>query len=177
MTIWKPISNHSGYEVSDYGQVRSIDRWVEQGNGRGGRYKRFWHGKLLKWIYNKVHHYYSVKVTDDDNRHYELRVAHAVLLTFVGECPTGLEACHNDGNPANNALGNLRWDTRANNAADMIRHGTSTRGERHPMNVLLTSEVLKIRNSTKTTAELSAIYGVGKNQIYKIRKRESWAWL
>ena len=177
MTIWKSIPNNSGYEVSDHGQIRSVDRWIEQRNGRGGSYKRFLRGKLLKWSYNKVHHYYGVTVTDDDNRHYGLRVAHAVLLTFVGERPEGLEACHNDGDPANNAVDNLRWDTRANNAADTIRHGTSTRGERHPMNVLLASEVLKIRRSTRTNAELAARYGVGERHIYKIRKRETWAWL
>jgi hypothetical protein len=32
--------------------------------------------------------------------------------------------CHNDGNPLNNKLDNLRWDTFLNNSLDMIKHGT-----------------------------------------------------
>src|SRR5262245_56522562 len=41
-----------------------------------------------------------------------------LLLVFVGLCPPGMEACHNDGNKANNILSNLRWDTRVGNIAD-----------------------------------------------------------
>ena len=44
-----------------------------------------------------------------------------VLLAFVGPCPEGKEACHNDGNQRNNRLDNLRWDTPKANAADRIR--------------------------------------------------------
>lgn len=47
-----------------------------------------------------------------------------MLTAFVGPCPDGMEGCHNDGDPHNNRLDNLRWDTRANNARDAIRHGT-----------------------------------------------------
>lgn len=46
-----------------------------------------------------------------------------VLETFVGPCPEGLEACHNDGNPLNNRLDNLRWDTKSANAQDTLQHG------------------------------------------------------
>jgi hypothetical protein len=41
-----------------------------------------------------------------------------------------MEACHGDGDSANNRLGNLRWDTPTNNHADKILHGTTNRGER-----------------------------------------------
>jgi hypothetical protein len=47
-----------------------------------------------------------------------------VLETYVGPCPEGMEACHNDGNPKNNNLSNLRWDTRKANHADAIKQGT-----------------------------------------------------
>src|SRR5262245_28162285 len=51
-----------------------------------------------------------------------------VLEAFVGPCPPGQTACHNDGDTANNALGNLRWDTRTENMADKKKHGTATAG-------------------------------------------------
>jgi hypothetical protein len=34
-----------------------------------------------------------------------------------------MEGCHNDSNPANNHLSNLRWDTRSANRADTVRAG------------------------------------------------------
>jgi hypothetical protein len=49
-----------------------------------------------------------------------------VALTFIGPPPSSAhEVCHNDGNPANNAPGNLRWGTRGENILDTVRHGTN----------------------------------------------------
>lgn len=51
------------------------------------------------------------------------RIHSLVLEAFVGPRPDGMEGCHNDGDPANNHLANLRWDTRAANNQDTLRHG------------------------------------------------------
>ena len=51
-----------------------------------------------------------------------------VLEAFLGPCPPGLICCHNDGDPANNRLSNLRWDTYKSNSEDMLRHGTRRMG-------------------------------------------------
>lgn len=47
-----------------------------------------------------------------------------VAEAFLGPCPKGLEVCHGDGNPINNRVGNLRYDTHRNNMLDAIQHGT-----------------------------------------------------
>lgn len=49
-----------------------------------------------------------------------------VLEAFVGPRPEGLEGCHGDGDPGNNYLTNLRWDTHAANMQDMVEHGRSS---------------------------------------------------
>lgn len=41
-----------------------------------------------------------------------------------------MEGCHNDGNPKNNWLYNLRWDTHLNNEKDKELHGTRHFGEK-----------------------------------------------
>lgn len=51
-------------------------------------------------------------------------VHHLVLITFVGERPEGAECCHNQNNPSNNNLVNLRWDTHLANVLDKEKHGT-----------------------------------------------------
>ncbi len=75
---------------------------------------------------------YEGWITDSGHRRYDLgsttMFAHrAVLLAFVGPCPEGMEACHNNGDPLDNRVENLRWDTRSNNTLDKVAHGT------HPM--------------------------------------------
>lgn len=52
------------------------------------------------------------------------RVHRLVLEAFVGPCPPGMEGCHNNGDPTDNRLANLRWDTRRSNVLDSVRHGT-----------------------------------------------------
>jgi hypothetical protein len=47
-----------------------------------------------------------------------------VMEAFVGPRPEGMEVCHFDGDPANNHLANLRYDTRRANNLDRVRHGT-----------------------------------------------------
>lgn len=58
------------------------------------------------------------------------RVHQLIALTFLGPCPPGLEVCHNDGNPANNHIGNLRYDTQSENELDKVRHGTHPEANR-----------------------------------------------
>ena len=49
-----------------------------------------------------------------------------VLESWVGPCPEGMEACHNNGVRTDNRLENLRWDTQSENHKDAVRHGTHT---------------------------------------------------
>jgi len=46
-----------------------------------------------------------------------------VLLTFVGECPLGFQACHRNSNRADNRLSNLVWGTRKRNTNDRKKLG------------------------------------------------------
>lgn len=65
----------------------------------------------------------SLSLNARRKHHYVHRL---VATAFIGEGPEGMEVCHADGNPANNHVGNLRWDTKKANGADTTRHG------RHP---------------------------------------------
>jgi len=57
------------------------------------------------------------------NRKKKYPFAHRLVLeAFIGPCPEGLEACHEDGNPANNNLSNLRYDTHQANSFDRVQH-------------------------------------------------------
>lgn len=105
---WRPIPGFPDYEVSDTGKVKSFKRGV------------LW-GRKLKlspdsWGYLRA----TLLI---NGRSYIKGVHQLVMLAFVGPCPEGMEICHNDGNPINNHLGNLRYDTHKANIQDAVRHG------------------------------------------------------
>jgi DNA invertase Pin-like site-specific DNA recombinase len=100
-----------------------------------------------------------------------------VLATFVGPCPVGMEACHNNGDPSDNRLSNLRWDTNAGNKADMVRHGTAPLGERNPLAALTDAEVRGMRQLMASGATQEAIaeaYGVSGTTVTRIKRSHGW---
>jgi len=101
-----------------------------------------------------------------------------VLEAFVGPCPDGMEACHNDGDRANNVPSNLRWDTHGNNLADKLAHGTQTRGGQHPTAKVTAETVLIIRARYAAGGifmrELAVEYGLSCGGVLAIVHRKVW---
>jgi hypothetical protein len=166
---WKPIPGHDGYEASDLGRIRSL-YYGDRGHGRIRRRIP----RILSSHPNK-HGYIRVCLSTPTRDSYS---AHAlVLLTFVGPCPAGLEACHWDGNGTNNRLDNLRWDTRLHNHADQKRHGTRIAGEHHPNTTLTEQEVLEIRRlwaAGTNSPTLAAMFHVSYQTTWRIAVGKSW---
>jgi hypothetical protein len=46
------------------------------------------------------------------------------MAAFVGPCPEGMEVCHNNGDPTDNRMENLRYGTHSSNEQDKLIHGT-----------------------------------------------------
>jgi hypothetical protein len=114
---WRDIAGYEGiYQISSTGIVRSVDRF------RYGTSARI-RGQVLSTHTEPTGHK-RLRLYRDADRGKGYRVHHLVLCAFVGPRPDGMEACHNDGDPANNCVSNLRWDTRTNNIYDAVQHGT-----------------------------------------------------
>ena len=120
--FWKKVLNNSNYEVSNLGRVRSLDRYIIYSN----KITHFCRGRMLKQIVDKTNRYWVHII--EDKKNINRRVCNLVLESFVSPRPFGLICCHNDGNPLNNNINNLRWDTPKNNSADSMMHGTIARG-------------------------------------------------
>lgn len=106
------------------------------------------------------------------------RVHRLVLEAFVGPCPEGMEACHNNGDMTDNRPSNLRWDTHKNNMQDMVRHGTSQRGEKNHKAKLTEGDVRAIRelrSSGARAADLAARFDVSLSSIRFILSGRTWA--
>jgi hypothetical protein len=124
---WRPIAGYDGYQVSDLGRVRSLDRVVTKMQ-RGRPVQHRLKGKVLRPA-TVARGYLAVAL----GRRGTMYVHHVVLLAFVGPRPAGKQAAHGDGDRTNNALSNLRWATPKENTADRYRHGTVLFNTRHPL--------------------------------------------
>ncbi len=122
------------------------------------------------------------------NRKHAFPLVHRLILeTFVGPCPSGMECRHLDGNPENNALENLRWGIRKENAGDFHRHNgawagiavTDKRGEKHPQAKLTDDDVRNMRILYETKGirqvDLAAQFGIKQATVSKILLRQSWS--
>jgi hypothetical protein len=101
-TEWRDIPGYEGlYQVSDEGAVMSLAD-----------------GQLLNLTTRAGYPAVSL----DGRTH---SVHRLVALTFHSESWfPGAEVCHNNGNPRDNAVSNLRWGTRRDNILDSVKHGT-----------------------------------------------------
>lgn len=111
---WLPVVRWEGvYEVSDAGAIRRV----------GSDQPRAAHPN---------HRGYLGVILSQGPRRAQVTNHRAVLEAFVGPCPEGMQACHNNGDCADNRLANLRWDTPQGNAQDRIAHGTQYRPSDEP---------------------------------------------
>lgn len=124
---WRPVHGwESLYEVSNLGRMRRLERRIVQSNG----VVRKWTAALQQpWLNSNGYPTLMLSSVSHEPVRLNNLVHVAVLEAFVGPRPEGMDACHWDGDRTNANLTNLRWGTRSENIADMIRHGRSPRTE------------------------------------------------
>lgn len=99
-----------------------------------------------------------------------VHVHRVVLESFVGPCPDGMEACHNNCDYSDNRLDNLRWDTKSENMRDEKWAGKSGKLSPH--------DVLAIRARCAAGEHHTAIaedFGVHRNYISLVHTRHRHA--
>lgn len=169
--IWRPVVGWElFYEVSNHGRVKRVATTrgkiggILRGNQTAGGYTSVC---LCRYGSKKQYYVHSL-----------------VLEAFVGKRPANMEVCHGDGDRGNNQLHNLRWDTRKNNHADKIRHGTANRGEKNKTARLSESDVRDIRkkyvkgkfgvSGSGNASQLATEYGVSRSAIWSIVTKLNW---
>lgn len=114
--IWKPISGYEGwYEVSNLGNIRSLDREIEQWSRYGHNVIRKIKGHMIAQSDNG-YGYAIVKLTKNQNR--DCRYVHRLVAeAFIENSGNMPEVNHKDANKKNNVVENLEWVTRLQNMA------------------------------------------------------------
>lgn len=170
---YRDVPGYTGYRVGDDGTVWTCWEQVSNPTGRRGRVfilSNIWHPLAL--TPNKTTGRIHVRLARRT-----LLVHRLVLEAFVGPCPEGLECCHEDGDPMNNTVGNLRWGTRESNYADSVRHGTRPLGERHALAKLTDDIVRKARldhAGGTSLGRLSREHGVSLQSMSAAVRRKTW---
>lgn len=96
--IWKPIIEFSGYEVSNFGRVRSIDRFINRRD-----YKSLITGKLMSIFIDK-NGYASVSTSNNK----KIIVSKIVAKYFIKNHENKKFIKHKDGDKSN-SVNNLEW--------------------------------------------------------------------
>lgn len=172
--IWKPLPEYEDYyEVSSLGRIKSLHTYHRSSP------------IILKptpdsdgYIQHSVYRNRNAK---------KVKAHQLVTLTFLGECPQGMEVNHKNGIKADNRLSNLEYTTHQKN----ILHARDTglhkfqkdplkvrRGESCKASKLTENEVLAIRREyipgVNGYVKLARKFGVTEGTIAMIIKRKCW---
>ena len=133
-------------------------------------------GKMLRPITDRDG-YQCISLRHDGE--YRTRKVHRlVLATFIGGPPSEEhQAAHNDGDPGNNNLLNLRWVTPKENTHDRYGHGTMLMGEDNGSSKLTEARILYAHAayaSGSTQEALAEELGVSVSVISNILRGLAW---
>jgi len=164
---WREVNGYPKYEISNFGRLCSYQ--ANPGHPVG---------RLLRGT-----------VDDDSRRIYglyndkgmkRLRASRLVADAFI-EKPKDARrilVIHNDGNPLNNHVSNLRWGSHKENSVDAVKHGTALKGEKCNGAKLTKEDVKAIRARYEITAitqlQLATTYNVTRENISAIIRRVNW---
>lgn len=158
--IWKDIKGYYGlYKISNIGRVKSF----------------IGHIKILKpRSYPSGHLYVNLYCRSVRKTH---KLHRLVLENFIGPPPVGKECRHLDGNPKNNNLKNLKWDTRSMNHKDRKKHGTNPVGELHNRSKLKEAQViiiLQLLKQGRKQKNIARQFCVSPMAISDIKLNKKW---
>lgn len=176
--VWRPVVGYEGsYEVSDLGNVRSVDRKVLYPfPGTKKMAKRFFLGKKLILCPDKDG-YLTACLSINQNRE-KARVHRLVADAFIPNPENKPHVNHLNSNVTDNRVKNLEWCTPLENTAHLIKHGKGLpRGDNHHNSKLSYKdvEIIKDRiNNGETYTSVAKTYNCHYGTISRLYNGITW---
>lgn len=102
LEVWKPIENYPNYQISNFGNVKSKERYTKQRNGLNLRKE-----KILKQQIDKKGYKYVRLYNSDGWKYFKVHIL--VARTFIKNTNNEPTVDHIDKDKNNNSVENLRW--------------------------------------------------------------------
>lgn len=157
---WKAIDEFPEYEVSNFGNVRSIDRFFVDSVGRR-YYKK---GQLIKLTLQGKNAYKQVMVGIRSNhKMHRLIVSRLVAKAFIPNPDNLPQVNHKDEDPTNNHVDNLEWCTAKYN----VNYGghIARQAEHRSRGIDIYDKDMNFLESLPSGVAVSKKYGVSRSMI------------
>jgi len=175
MEIWKKVKGFDSYEVSDLGNVRSLERsyktknrWGECGNKKPS--------VVLRQV-TTVSGYKKV-VLYRDKKPYNKVVHRLVAEAFIENPNKKPHVNHKDADRTNNKVSNLEWCTPSENVLYSFKLGLSNQGgDKNNGRKVSSKEVLEVRRRKREGERAEVLakeFGVHRNHINLICRKGAW---
>lgn len=173
--IWKDIPGYEGRnQASTEGRIRVLDHYTTFYNKRLGHdVTRLHRGRVLRpGRFNKAGHVSVVL------RHGEpgIPVHQLVALAFLGPRPVGCYVCHQNGDPTDNRLENLRYDTPAENLADIYRQN-GVKFKRFKLSIKDVVEIRELLEKGISQTKIARMFGITQAAVSGIKRGVNYWWL
>jgi hypothetical protein len=159
--IWKPIKGHDGYEISNYGRVKSFMQTSP---------------KILS-ICTDTLGYERVKLYKDGS-YIVQKIHQLVAIHFIPNTKNKPEINHLDGDKSNNHYSNLEWCTRSENMKHACKIGLIKRdGENNPrskLNDMSAWEILFHHSIGESKQSLADFFNVSKSSVERVIYKKTW---
>ena len=180
--VWKSVKGFEGlYEVSNLGNIRSLDRIEIMQMKNETIRKRTKKGRILKLFLDGKGNYLQTNLSISGK--HKMVLAHRVVATAFLPNPENLpEVNHKDENKTNNSVENLEWcDHKYNNNYGSKKF--QTRGTRNPQNKFTEEMIRDIKQNYIPYDEkfgakaFQKKYGISLTHICAIAKGRTWGYL
>lgn len=164
METWKEIKGFQGYyEISNKGNVRSIDRISKHNVYKENALQKTQHykSKLIKTNINNMGKGYVYVMLWVHSSHYKRFVHRLVADAFIPNPEGKPQVNHIDGNPRNNTVENLEWVTSKEN----IKHSIDNRLGDCRKKVLATNKITGEKLTFYSVVEAAKHFDVARTNI------------
>lgn len=175
--VWKSIIGYETlYEISNFGRVKSLARYVSNSTKNGGRKLDFIKEKILKTRIAKNGYYIVALSKNGKGKKYYLH--RLIAIHFIDNPNQYPVINHKNCDQLNNNLENLEWVTQQRNIEHGFDMDRNFHGKKHYNAKLTEQQVLEIRKRLDTEdisqRKLAKEYGVSFTTIRKIHIRKHW---